>query len=485
MKLLGTGLTFDDIFLVPAYSEVLPKDTDISSNITKNIKINTPLISAPMDTVTEHQMAISMAQEGGVGVIHKNMSIKQQVDEVAKVKRYVTGMIVKPITLSPDNTIGDAFAVMKKYNISGIPVTKNGVLVGILCNRDLRFLTKTTDKVSKHMTTHLITSKVGITLEKSKKILQKNKIEKLPIVDAQGNLKGMITIKDIQKVEDFPRAAKDQYGRLIVGGAVGTGEEGIERAGNLVDAGVDLITVDTAHGHSRGVIEAVKIIKKKYKVDVVAGNVATSEATKALIEAGVDAVKVGIGPGSICTTRIVAGVGVPQISAIMQCYETAHKLGVPIIGDGGIKFSGDITKAIACGASTVMIGSIFAGTEESPGEKIIFQGRNYKEYRGMGSIGAMSKGSSDRYFQEHEKNQQKLVPEGVEGRIPYKGTVSQVVHQLMGGLRAGMGYCGSKDIPTLQKKSKCYQVTTAGLRESHVHDVIITKETSNYKLGDS
>ncbi len=484
MKILDPGLTYDDIFLIPGYSEVLPKNTNIESRLTRNISLKLPLVSAPMDTVTEYALAIALAQEGGIGIIHKNMSIKRQAEEVAKVKRFVSGLIVKPITLSPENTIRDAMNVREKYRISGIPITENRKLVGILCNRDIRFVENINDKVKEYMTTNLVTAELGITLEESKKLLHKNRIEKLPVVDEKNQLLGLITIRDINKVEEFPNAAKDKEGHLLVGAAVGAGADVLERVDALAQAGADVLVVDTAHGHSKGVIDVVRTIKHTTSIDVIAGNIATAEAAQALIDAGADAVKVGIGPGSICTTRIVAGIGVPQVTAIMNVASVAAKAGVPVIADGGIKFSGDITKAIAAGGSTVMLGSLFAGTDESPGEKIIFRGRSYKEYRGMGSIGAMaqSQGSSDRYFQSHEADSLKLVPEGVEARIPYKGSLSQVVHQLVGGLRAGMGYCGAKDIISLQKNAKAVQITSAGLRESHVHDVTVTKETPNYKL---
>ncbi len=484
MKILDPGLTYDDIFLIPGYSETLPKDTCLETKLTRNISLKLPLVSAPMDTVTEYALAIALAQEGGIGIIHKNMTVKRQAEEVAKVKRFVSGLIVKPITLSPEDTIRDAMNVRERYRISGIPITKERKLVGILCNRDIRFVENIDDKVEEYMTTNLVTAKLGITLEESKKLLHKNRIEKLPVVDDKKHLLGLITIRDINKVEEFPNAAKDKEGHLLAGAAVGAGADVLERVEALAQAGVDVLVVDTAHGHSKGVIDTVRKIKHTTAIDVIAGNIATAEAAQALIDAGADAVKVGIGPGSICTTRIVAGIGVPQVTAIMNVSSVAAKAGVPVIADGGIKFSGDITKAIAAGASTVMLGSLFAGTDESPGEKIIFRGRSYKEYRGMGSIGAMaqSQGSSDRYFQSHEGDSLKLVPEGVEARIPYKGSISQVVHQLTGGLRAGMGYCGAKDIPTLQRTAKAIQITSAGLRESHVHDVTVTKETPNYKI---
>jgi IMP dehydrogenase len=477
-------LTFDDVLLLPSRSAVLPKDTDISSYLTKKIKLNCPLVSAPMDTVTEAGLAIALAQEGGIGIIHKNLSIEDHVNEIDKVKRSVSGMIVDPITMSPNQRISEALEVMKKYEISGIPITEGKRLVGILTNRDLRFETDLNKKISDLMTKEkLITVPVGTTLEQSKELLHKNRIEKLLVVDKEGNLKGLITIKDIEKSKKYPFAAKDSFGRLIVGAAVGISADRKERIKVLAKAGVDVIVVDTAHGHSEYVLKAVEAIKGEYPdIQVIGGNVATAEGTEDLIKAGADAVKVGIGPGSICTTRIVAGVGVPQITAVSECSKEADKYGIPLIADGGIKYSGDITKAIAAGASSVMIGSIFAGTEESPGEKIIYQGRSYKEYRGMGSIGAMSEGSSDRYFQDMQFTETKLVPEGVEGRIPYKGSLSFTVHQLLGGLRAGMGYCGCGNIGELRKNARFIRITQSGLRESHVHDVIITKESPNYKV---
>ncbi|OGV95459.1 MAG: IMP dehydrogenase [Nitrospinae bacterium RIFCSPLOWO2_02_FULL_39_110] len=477
-------LAFDDVLLVPARSSVLPKEVDISSYLTKKIKLNCPLVSAPMDTVTEAGLAIALAQEGGIGIIHKNLSIEEQVYEVDKVKRAVSGMIVDPITMSPNQNINEALEVMRKYRISGIPITENKKLIGILTNRDLRFEIDRSKKISELMTKeNLVTVPIGTTLEQSKELLHKNRIEKLLVVDREGNLKGLITIKDIEKSRKYPFAAKDSVGRLIAGAAVGISADSGERVKALVKAGVNVIVVDTAHGHSEYVLKAIESIKGEYPaLQVIGGNVATAEGTEDLIKAGVDAVKVGIGPGSICTTRIVAGVGVPQITAIAECSKIADKYNIPIIADGGIKYSGDVTKAIASGASSVMIGSIFAGTEESPGEKILYQGRSYKEYRGMGSIGAMTEGSSDRYFQDMEFTETKLVPEGVEGRIPYKGSLSFTVHQLLGGLRAGMGYCGCKNIEELRRNTKFIKITQSGLRESHVHDVIITKESPNYKV---
>lgn len=475
-------LTFDDVLLLPGKSAVLPKEADISTYITKKIKLNCPLVSAPMDTVTEAGLAIALAQEGGIGIIHKNLSVEEQINEVDKVKRSVSGMIVEPITMSPTQSISEALEVMRKYQISGIPITEGKRLVGILTNRDLRFETDLKKRISELMTKDdLVTVPIGTTLEQSKELLHKNRIEKLLVVDKEGNLKGLITIKDIEKNRKYPSAAKDSFGRLIVGAAVGISNDRTERVKALVKAGADIIVVDTAHGHSEYVIKVIESIKGEYPdIQVVGGNVATPEGAEDLIKAGVDAVKVGIGPGSICTTRIIAGVGVPQITAITECSKVADKYGIPIIADGGIKYSGDITKAIAAGARCVMIGSLFAGTEESPGEKILYQGRSYKEYRGMGSIGAMAEGSSDRYFQDMQFTETKLVPEGVEGRIPYKGSLSFTVHQLLGGLRAGMGYTGCRNIGELRKNTGFIRITQSGLRESHVHDVIITKEAPNY-----
>ncbi|MBI3814626.1 MAG: IMP dehydrogenase [Nitrospinae bacterium] len=477
-------LTFDDVLLLPARSSVLPKDADISSYLTKKIKLNCPLVSAPMDTVTEAGLAIALAQEGGIGIIHKNLSFEDHVNEVDKVKRSVSGMIVDPITMSPNQRISEALEVMKKYEISGIPITEGKRLVGILTNRDLRFETDLNKKISDLMTKEkLITVPVGTTLEQSKELLHRNRIEKLLVVDKEGNLKGLITIKDIEKSRKYPSAAKDSFGRLIVGAAVGISADRKERVKALVKSGVDVIVVDTAHGHSEYVLKAVEAIKGEYPdIQVIGGNVATAEGAEDLIKAGVDAVKVGMGAGSICTTRIIAGIGVPQITAVAECSKMADKYGIPVIADGGIKNSGDITKAIAAGASCIMVGSIFAGTEESPGEKVLYQGRSYKEYRGIGSIGAMAEGSSDRYFQDMQFTETKLVPEGVEGRIPYKGSLSFTVHQLLGGLRAGMGYCGCRKIEELRKNAKFIRITQSGLRESHVHDVIITKEAPNYKV---
>jgi IMP dehydrogenase len=478
-KFAYEGLTFDDVLLVPAYSEVLPRDVDVSSQLTQRIKLNIPIISSGMDTVTEARMAIAMAREGGLGIIHKNMSIERQAAEIDKVKRSEHGIIVDPIFLAPDNIVQDAKDLMEKYRISGVPITEKGKLVGIFTNRDLRFETNFKRKIFEVMTKeNLITAPVGTTLEEATEILRHHRVEKLPLVDKNGNLKGLVTIKDIEKAIKYPSSAKDSKGRLLAGAALGVGSDTMDRAAALVASRVDVIVVDTAHGHSRGVIEAVRNIKKTYPdVDLIAGNIATAEAAEALIDAGVDAVKVGIGPGSICTTRVVSGIGVPQISAIYETAKVASKHNIPVIGDGGIKYSGDIPKAIAAGANLVMIGNLLAGTEESPGEKIIYQGRSYKVYRGMGSMGAMMEGSKDRYFQE---NMDKLVPEGIEGRIPYKGSLSDTIFQLVGGLRAGMGYCGVKNIEELKTRTKFVRITGAGLKESHTHDVSITKEAPNY-----
>lgn len=480
-KFAKEGLTFDDVLLIPAKSEVLPREVQVGTNLTKRIKLNIPVISAGMDTVTEARMAIAMAREGGLGVIHKNMSIEAQANEIDKVKRSEHGVIVDPIFLSPANTLQDAHDLMERYRISGVPITDEGRLVGILTNRDLRFEVDLSRKISDCMTTeHLITAPVGTSLEEAKSLLAKHRIEKLPLVDETGNLKGLITIKDIEKAQKYPNSAKDAKGRLLVAAAVGVGSDMMERVEAIVKARVDVIVVDTAHGHSMGVLEAVRKIKQTYPdIDLIAGNVATADATRDLIKAGADAVKVGIGPGSICTTRVIAGIGVPQITAVYECAKAAAEFGIPVIADGGIKYSGDITKAIAAGASVVMIGNILAGTEESPGEKIIYQGRSYKLYRGMGSLGAMAQGSKDRYFQE---NMDKLVPEGIEGRVPYKGTLADVVFQLVGGLRAGMGYCGVANIEALKRDTKFIRITSASLKESHPHDISITKESPNYSL---
>jgi len=477
-------LTFDDVLLVPGYSEVLPKDVDISTQLTRGIRLNIPLVSAAMDTVTEARTAIALAQEGGIGIIHRNLSIADQALEVDKVKKSESGMILNPITVHPDQKIYEALELMKRYRISGVPVTKDGKLVGILTNRDLRFEKRLDEKISTVMTKdNLITAPVGITLEESKEILHKNRIEKLLVVDEHNNLKGLITIKDIEKMRKYPNSCKDPLGRLRVGAAIGPGKDREARVEALIKAGVDVLVVDTAHGHSKDVIETVLDIKENYPdIQIIAGNVATREGVLALIKAGADGVKVGVGPGSICTTRIIAGVGVPQLSAIMEAAEASKKYGVPIIADGGIKFSGDITKAIAAGASSVMIGNLFAGTDETPGEIVLYQGRSYKVYRGMGSIEAMKEGSKDRYFQEGVESESKLVPEGIEGRVPYRGALSFCVQQLVGGLKAGMGYVGARNISELQEKARFIRITSSGLKESHVHDVIITKEAPNYRL---
>ncbi len=481
---LPEGLTFDDVLLIPARSEILPTETDTTTFFSRNVRLNIPISSAAMDTVTEAHLAIALAQQGGIGVIHRNLSIEAQAAEVDKVKRSESGMIVDPITITPDRPISEALAVMAHYKISGVPVVDgDGKLVGILTNRDLRFETRLDLRVRDVMTGRekLITAPVGTTLEDAKAILQQYRIEKLPIVDEDFRLKGLITVKDIQKAIKYPNAAKDHLGRLRVGAAIGATGDFLERAAELVKARVDVLVIDTAHGHATRVLEAVRQVKRKFpEVDVVAGNVSTAEATRELIAAGADGVKVGQGPGSICTTRVVTGAGVPQITAIMDCARAARGTGVPIIADGGIRFSGDITKAIAAGADCVMIGSLFAGTDESPGETILYQGRTFKTYRGMGSLGAMMAGSGDRYAQDLERG--KLVPEGVEGKVPYKGPLAAIVEQLVGGLRAGMGYCGCRTIQELQEKARFIRITPAGWRESHVHDVIITKEAPNYRL---
>ncbi|RKY92112.1 IMP dehydrogenase [candidate division KSB1 bacterium] len=482
-KVVMEALTFDDVLLVPAKSEVLPREVDVSTRLSRNIALNIPLVSAAMDTVTEARLAIALAREGGIGIIHKNMSIARQVAEVDKVKRSESGMIVDPVTLPVDAKLKDALKLMERYRISGIPIVQGRKLVGILTNRDQRFETNLDLPVEQIMTKeNLITAPVGTTLEEAEKILQKHKIEKLLIVDDQFNLCGLITVKDIQKKRMFPHACKDQLGRLRVGAAVGVTRDTIERTEALQKAGVDVVVVDTAHGHSKFVLELVKELKQQIpSLEIIAGNVGTAEGTEDLIKAGADAVKVGIGPGSICTTRVIAGVGVPQITAIMECAKIAQKYGVPIIADGGIKQIGDIAKAIAAGADSVMIGALFAGLEESPGETILYEGRSYKVYRAMGSLAAMKSGSADRYFQEEEAK--KLVPEGIEGRVPYRGKLTDAVFQMIGGLRAAMGYCGVRNIAEMKTKTRFVRMTTAGLRESHPHDVIITKEAPNYKLG--
>ncbi len=482
-KIIGEGITFDDVLLVPAYSEVIPNQVDLSTNLTSTIRLNIPMMSAGMDTVTEHRMAIAMARQGGIGIIHKNMSIERQAEEVDKVKRSENGVITDPFYLSPEHTLEDANNLMAKFRISGVPITEGKKLVGIITNRDLKFEEDFSKKIKESMTSEadgLITAKVGITLEEAKKVLAKARKEKLPIVDNEGNLRGLITIKDIEKQIKYPLSAKDSQGRLLCGAAIGITANCLERVDALVKAKVDVIVMDSAHGHSANVLRTVRMVKEKYpNLPVIAGNVATGEATKALIEAGVDAVKVGIGPGSICTTRIVAGIGVPQISAVMDCYKVAKEYNIPVIADGGIKYSGDMTKAIAAGASVCMMGSIFAGCDESPGEFELYQGRKYKVYRGMGSIAAMENGSKDRYFQADAK---KLVPEGVEGRVAYKGTVEDTVFQLMGGLRAGMGYCGTPTIDDLKENGRFVKISAASLKESHPHDIHITKEAPNYSV---
>ena len=482
-KIIGEGITFDDVLLVPAYSEVIPNQVDLSTYLTKNIKLNIPMMSAGMDTVTEHRMAIAMARQGGIGVIHKNMSIEAQAEEVDKVKRSENGVITDPFYLSPEHTLEDANNLMAKFRISGVPITEGKKLVGIITNRDLKFETDFSKKIKESMTSEgLITALEGITLDEAKKILAKARKEKLPIVDKDFNLKGLITIKDIEKQIKYPLSAKDSQGRLLCGAAIGITANCLERAQELVNAHVDVVVMDSAHGHSANVIRTVDMVKSKFPdLQVIAGNVATGAAAEALIKAGVDAVKVGIGPGSICTTRVVAGIGVPQISAVMDCYEAADKYGIPIIADGGIKYSGDITKAIAAGANVCMMGSMLAGCDESPGTFELFQGRKYKVYRGMGSIAAMENGSKDRYFQADAK---KLVPEGVEGRVAYKGTVEDTIFQLLGGLRSGMGYCGTPTIEELKKNGHFVKISAASLRESHPHDIHITKEAPNYSSNN-
>lgn len=475
------GLTFDDVLLIPAHSDVLPRDVDVRTHLTQNVTLNIPVMSAGMDTVTEAEMAIAMAREGGIGVIHKNMSIDEQAREVKLVKRSEHGIIVDPIYLAPDNTLSDADELMNKYHISGVPITENGKLVGIITNRDMRFETDLSRPISDIMTSKgLITAPEHTTMEEAKRILQAHRIEKLPLVDDDGHLKGLITIRDIEKMRKFPNSNKDSDGRLKVAAAIGVTSDVEDRVEALLDAKADVLVIDTAHGHSEGVLQTIRRLRKSFPhLELIAGNVATYDATKALIEAGVSAVKVGIGPGSICTTRVIAGIGVPQITAIYDCAKAAEGTGIPIIADGGIQYSGDIAKALGAGASCVMLGNLLAGTEEAPGEMIIYQGKNYKSYRGMGSLGAMQAGSKDRYFQQNAK---KLVPEGIEGRIPYKGHVSDVLFQLIGGLRASMGYCGAKDIKAMNEDTQFIQITGAGLRESHPHDVSITKEAPNYSV---
>ena len=475
------GLTFDDVLLIPAHSDVLPRDVDVRTHLTQNVTLNIPVMSAGMDTVTEAEMAIAMAREGGIGVIHKNMSIDEQAREVKLVKRSEHGIIVDPIYLAPDNTLSDADELMNKYHISGVPITENGKLVGIITNRDMRFETDLSRPISDIMTSKgLITAPEHTTMEEAKRILQAHRIEKLPLVDDNGHLKGLITIRDIEKMRKFPNSNKDSDGRLKVAAAIGVTSDVEDRVEALLDAKADVLVIDTAHGHSEGVLQTIRRLRKAFPhLELIAGNVATYDATKALIEAGVSAVKVGIGPGSICTTRVIAGIGVPQITAIYDCAKAVEGTGIPIIADGGIQYSGDIAKALGAGASCVMLGNLLAGTEEAPGEMIIYQGKNYKSYRGMGSLGAMQAGSKDRYFQQNAK---KLVPEGIEGRIPYKGHVSDVLFQLIGGLRASMGYCGAKDIKAMNEDTQFIQITGAGLRESHPHDVSITKEAPNYSV---
>jgi len=479
-----TGYTFDDLVLVPDHSEVLPNQVNVQTRLSRNVRLNIPIISAAMDTVTESETAITIARQGGIGFIHKNMSIERQALEVEKVKKSESGMIVDPITIEPGRKIADVLEIMSKYRISGVPVVKDGNLLGIITNRDLRFETNLDQKVESVMTKDdLATARMGITLEESKAILHKRRIEKLLVIDEEGKLRGLITIKDIEKIRKYPDSCKDDLGRLRVGAAVGVALDTLERVEGLVRASVDVVVIDTAHGHSRGVLEMVKRVRNAFPdLELIAGNVATAEGTRALIDAGVDAVKVGVGPGSICTTRVVAGVGVPQVTAVMDCAREAHRDDVPVIADGGIKFSGDITKVIAAGADSVMIGSLFAGTEESPGETILFQGRTYKAYRGMGSIEAMKEGSRDRYFQGDVEAEKKLVPEGIVGRVPYRGPLAETVYQLVGGLRAGMGYLGCRDLTELQRKPRFLRVTPAGLKEGHVHDVIILKEAPNYSV---
>jgi IMP dehydrogenase len=483
-EVLPVGLTFDDVLLIPAESSVLPRDIDVSTRLTERITLNIPLVSAAMDTVTESKTAIAMAQEGGLGIVHRNLSVWAQAGEVEKVKKFESGMITDPITVAPDQKISDAQEIMNKYRISGLPVTKNGKLVGILTNRDLRFEKRHDRPVSEVMTKeNLVTVKLGVGLDEAKELLHQHRIEKLLVVDDRFELKGLITVKDIEKKIQYPNASKDERGRLRVGAAVGVGSDWEERVEALVRAGVDLIAVDTAHGHSKNVLDVIGQIRRRYPdLEISGGNVATAEGTTALIEAGVNVVKVGVGPGSICTTRVVSGVGVPQITAIGSCAKAAARRHVPIIADGGIKYSGDITKALAAGAASVMIGSLFAGTEESPGETILYQGRTYKAYRGMGSIGAMGQGSRDRYGQADVMDSNKLVPEGIEGQVPYKGSLSFNIQQLVGGLRAGMGYLGCKNVAALHSKAKFMQITSASLREGHVHDVFITKEAPNYRV---
>ncbi len=482
-KDIRTALTFDDVLLVPAYSEVLPRDVDVSTKLTNEIRLNIPLLSAAMDSVTEARMAIAIAQEGGIGIIHKNLTVEEQAQQVDRVKKYESVVILKPKTLEPEQRVADALKIMKEEQISGFPVVRaDGVLVGIVTNRDLRFEEDPEKKISEIMTKNVVTASKDISIEEAKRILHRHRIEKLPLVDDAGRLKGLITMTDIEKRERFPNSCKDELGRLRVGAAVGVSFDRDARVEALLKAGADCIVIDTAHGHSKGVIESIKAIKKNFRCQLIAGNIATKEAAEALIEAGVDAIKVGVGPGSICTTRIVTGIGVPQITAIMDAVSVARKKGIPVIADGGIKYSGDVTKALAAGAHSVMIGGLFAGTEESPGETILYQGRTFKLYRGMGSIEAMKRGSKDRYYQDDVESELKFVPEGIEGRVPHKGPLASTIYQLIGGLKAGMGYLGCRTIEELHKKARFVKLTPAGLRESHVHDVVITKEAPNYQI---
>jgi IMP dehydrogenase len=480
---LREALTFDDVLLLPAESDVLPKTVETGTRLTRNIRLNVPIVSAAMDTVTDARMAIAMAAEGGMGFIHKNMSVERQAAEVVRVKKYESAVVSDPVTIEPEALLSSAVALMREHGISGIPVTKQGRLVGILTNRDLRFERNLEQTVAQVMTRDLVTAREGVTIDAAKDLLHRHRIEKLPVVDENGELRGLITIKDIEKIQKHPHAAKDRFGRLLCGAAVGVGPDREARVAALIKAGADVVVIDTAHGHSRGVVDAVRDTRANFKnLELVAGNVATAEACDALCKAGVDAVKVGVGPGSICTTRVVAGVGVPQITAVDDCARAAASHGVPIISDGGVKYSGDLVKALAAGASCVMIGSLLAGTEEAPGEVILYQGRSYKSYRGMGSIGAMKEGSRDRYFQGEVSDAEKLVPEGIEGRVPYKGPVAMNVFQLVGGLKSGMGYLGARTIPELQQKARFVRISQAGLKESHVHDVIIVQEAPNYRV---
>ncbi len=483
VETIKESYSFDDLLLVPGYSDVLPKDCDVSTRLTRNISLNIPIVGAAMDTVTESATAITLARMGGLGVIHRNLSIEEQVIEVDKVKKSESGMIIDPVTIDPDHTVAEVLQLMTKYRISGLPVVRDEQLVGIVTNRDLRFETDLDKKVSEVMTSeNLVTVKEGITLEESKRLLHQHRIEKLLVVDGKGKLKGLITIKDIEKIRRYPNACKDEFGRLRVGAAVGVGPDMESRAASLINSRADVLCIDTSHGHTKNVIDAVKTLKSNHpQAEVIAGNVGTAQGAAALIDAGVDAVKIGIGPGSICTTRIIAGIGMPQLTAIMNCFKSAGAKDVPLIADGGLKYSGDVTKALAAGANSVMIGGLFAGTDESPGEQIIFQGRTYKVYRGMGSLEAMKKGSRDRYYQTEQESDDKLVPEGIVGRVPYRGPLSETVHQLMGGLKAGMGYVGCRTLDELREKAEFIKISAAGMRESHVHDVTVTKEAPNYR----